>query len=81
MASSQTALSLITVAEAARRLTISLRSIRAAIAAGRLPVVYVSARRIAIDEADLLEFVAARRKCTVDSPQLPLVKPGARNAL
>jgi excisionase family DNA binding protein len=51
---------LVTVADAARRLAVSLRTLRAIIAAGQLPVVRVSARRIAIDVADLAEFIERR---------------------
>jgi excisionase family DNA binding protein len=52
---------LVTVADAARRLAVSLRTLRAIIAAGQLSVVRVSARRIAIDTADLAEFIERRR--------------------
>jgi excisionase family DNA binding protein len=53
---------LVTVADAARRLAVSLRTLRAIIAAGHLPVVRVSARRIAVDMADLAEFIERRRE-------------------
>lgn len=53
---------LVSVADAASRLAVSLRTFRSIIAAGQLPVVRVSARRIAIDTADLAEFVERRRE-------------------
>jgi excisionase family DNA binding protein len=52
---------LVTVADAARRLAVSLRTLRAIIAAGQLSVIRVSARRIAVDLADLAEFIERRR--------------------
>jgi len=52
---------LVTVKDAARRLAVSLRTLRAIIAAGQLSVVRVSARRVAIDVADLAEFIEQRR--------------------
>jgi excisionase family DNA binding protein len=52
---------LVTVADAARLLAVSLRTLRAIIAAGQLSVVRVSSRRIAIDTADLAEFIERRR--------------------
>jgi len=53
---------LVSVADAARRLAVSLRTLRTIIAAGQLSVVRVSARRIAIDTADLAEFIERRRE-------------------
>jgi excisionase family DNA binding protein len=52
---------LLSVREAAERLTISPRSLRTLIALGKLPVVRVTARRVAIAESDLAAFIAARR--------------------
>jgi excisionase family DNA binding protein len=54
--------SLISVADAARRLSISLRSLRTLIALGRLPTVRVTERRVAIAEDDLAAFVEQRRE-------------------
>ena len=53
--------SLLSVAEAARRLSISLRSLRSLIAAERIAVVRVTERRVAISEDDLAAFVEQRR--------------------
>jgi excisionase family DNA binding protein len=55
---------LLTVADAARRLALSIRSVRTQIALGKLPVVRVSARAVRVMEADLAAFVAARRVAT-----------------
>jgi excisionase family DNA binding protein len=52
---------LLSVGDAARRLTISVRSVRTLIRTGRLRVVRVTARRVAIDESDLAKYVASRR--------------------
>ncbi|MBL8841966.1 MAG: helix-turn-helix domain-containing protein [Planctomycetes bacterium] len=45
----------------ADRLTISIRSVRNLIRDGRLPIVRVTSRRVAIAESDLQSFVDARR--------------------
>lgn len=52
---------LVSLTEAARRLSISLRSVRNLIRDGRLPFVRVTPRRVAIAEVDLRAYVAARR--------------------
>lgn len=52
---------LVRVDEAASRLALSVRSVRALISAGRLPFVRVGERRIAVDAADLARFVAERK--------------------
>lgn len=52
---------LLTLDEAARYLTLSLRTVKALIASGALPVVRPSSRRRAIDVRDLEAYVAARR--------------------
>lgn len=52
---------LLTLPEAARYLTIGVRTVKALIAAGRLPVVRPSPRRVAIDLRDLEAYVASRR--------------------
>ena len=53
--------SLLSIAEVASRLTISQRSVRALISCGKLRTVRVTERRVAVDEADLSAYVAARR--------------------
>lgn len=53
--------SLLSVEEVADRLTISIRSVRNLIRDGRLPIVRVTSRRVAIAESDLQSFVDARR--------------------
>ncbi len=52
---------LIPVGEVARRLSISVRSVRSLIERGALPTVRVTERRVAIDESDVASYVAARR--------------------
>ena len=52
---------LLTVSQAAERLSISVRSLRALIARGDIAVVRVTDRRVAIDEADLAAYVSSRR--------------------
>jgi excisionase family DNA binding protein len=52
---------LLTTAEAADRLSISLRSLQAIIATGEIPIVRIG-RRVAIDPRDLDAFVRARRE-------------------
>jgi excisionase family DNA binding protein len=52
---------LLTLHEAARYLTLGVRTVKALIAAGKLPVVRPSPRRIAIDVRDLETYVASRR--------------------
>lgn len=55
---------LYTVAEAASRLRISLRSMRGIIATGQLPIIRVTKARVAIAESDLAAYIAARREVT-----------------
>lgn len=52
---------LLTLQDAARQLAIGGRTLRALVAAGIIPVVRVSRRRLAIDPADLAVYVAKRR--------------------
>lgn len=52
------------VAEVARRLGISLRSARALIAGGKLPVMRPTDRRVVVAEDDLAAFVASRRSAS-----------------
>ena len=47
--------------EVARRLSVSVRSVRALIERGTLRTVRVTERRVAIDEADLAAYIDARR--------------------
>ena len=60
---------LLTVEEVAKRLTLSLRTVRGLIQAGDLPAIRLGARRIAIKAADLAEFVEARRR-TADAESI-----------
>jgi excisionase family DNA binding protein len=53
---------LLSVGEVARRLTISVRLVRSLIERGVLPTIRVTDRRVAIDEADLAAYIAARRQ-------------------
>ena len=53
---------LLTVAEAARRLTLSLRTVRKLIQTGEIPVVRLGGRRLAISAEDLAAYVAAQRR-------------------
>lgn len=50
----------LTLPDAARQLAIGGRTLRALVAAGIIPVVRVSRRRLAIDPADLAAYVARR---------------------
>ena len=52
---------LLPIGEVARRLSISVRSVRALIERGVLATVRVTERRVAVDEADLAAYVEARR--------------------
>ena len=52
---------LLTIPDVARRLALSIRSVRTLIALGKLPVVRVSTRAVRITESDLAAFVAERR--------------------
>ena len=52
---------LLTVADAAARLSVSQRTLRSLVALGRLRVIRVSPGRIAIDPADLRDYVARQR--------------------
>ncbi len=53
---------LLPLPEAAARLSISLRTLRSLIAAGKIQVIEVSARRKAIDPADLDRFIDEQRR-------------------
>ncbi len=53
---------LLTIHEAAKRLTVSARTLRTLIAMDKLPVVRVSARRVAIHPADLDTYVSNCRQ-------------------
>jgi len=55
------AIRLLTVAEAARALAVSDRSLRMLISTGALPVVRVGARSVRIHPQDLERFIAQRR--------------------
>lgn len=52
---------LLTLHEAARYLTLGVRTVKALVAAGKIPVVRPSPRRVAIDVRDLEAYVASRR--------------------
>ncbi|HET6203595.1 MAG TPA: helix-turn-helix domain-containing protein [Planctomycetota bacterium] len=52
---------MLSLAEAAERLRISRRSLSTLLALGELPSIRVTRRRVVIDEADLLAFIASRR--------------------
>jgi excisionase family DNA binding protein len=51
----------LSVAEVARRLSISVRSVRGLIQSGALQTIRITPRRVAIDEVDLAAYVAMRR--------------------
>ena len=53
--------SLLTVEEVAQRLRVSIRSVRNLIRLGKIPIVRVTDRRIAIDENDVAAYISARR--------------------
>ena len=53
---------LVALAEAARLLTISPRTLRGLIARGQIPVVHVTDRRLAIHPDDLDRYIASRRR-------------------
>lgn len=53
---------LLPLPEAAARLSVSLRTLRSLVAAGKIPVIAVSARRKAIDPADLDRFIDEQRR-------------------
>lgn len=55
---------LLKIDEVARRLALSVRSVRTLIALGKLPVVRISTRAVRITEPDLAAFIAARRVAT-----------------
>ena len=52
---------LLSIRDAARRLNVGLRTMRALIASGAISAVRVSARRLAIDPVDLEAYIASRR--------------------
>jgi excisionase family DNA binding protein len=68
---------LIPVTEAARRLSISLRSIWKLVERGDLSVIRVTPRRVAIDEADLAAYVSSRRERSPVRRASRIVGPGA----
>ena len=51
----------VAIKEVARRLSLSLRAVRTLLAAGELPYVQISKRRIGVLESDLAAFINARR--------------------
>jgi len=53
---------LLGVSEVARRLGISIRTVRGLISRGALAAIRITDRRIAVDEVDLASYVADRRK-------------------
>jgi excisionase family DNA binding protein len=55
---------LLTVADVALRLALSVRTVRTLVALGKLPIVRVGARAVRIADADLVAFVAERRATT-----------------
>jgi excisionase family DNA binding protein len=55
---------LLRVESVAQLLSLSVRSVRALISLGKLPVVRLSARAIRVEESALLAFIAARRDGT-----------------
>jgi excisionase family DNA binding protein len=52
---------LLTLQEAADYLTLGVRTVKSLVAAGKIPVVRPSPRRVAIDVRDLEAYVASRR--------------------
>ena len=52
---------LLPIQEVARRLALSIRSVRTLIALGKLPVIRVGARAVRVAESDLAAFIEARR--------------------
>ncbi|MCA9315763.1 MAG: helix-turn-helix domain-containing protein [Planctomycetes bacterium] len=58
----QPARPLLPLPQAATYLSIGLRTLKGLIAAGELPIVRVSPRRVAIDPRDLDAYVASRRR-------------------
>jgi excisionase family DNA binding protein len=53
---------LFSVGEVAKRLSISVRSVRAAIAGGKLPTIRPTARRVCVSEPDLAAFIEQHRE-------------------
>jgi excisionase family DNA binding protein len=65
---------LLTFDEVAERLTVSVTTVRRAIAQGALPYVRVSDNRVAVTAADLAAYIASHRFCRdlhMPGPQLP----------
>jgi len=58
------AIQLLPIADVARRLALSVRSVRTLIALGKLPAIRVSTRAVRVAESDLCTFIAARRTST-----------------
>ena len=75
---------LLTKAEAAERLTVSVRTLEGLIARGALPVCRISANSVRILESDLEDYIEARRiapaKKAKDAPigRLCLYTPGMK---
>ncbi len=53
---------LLTVPEAANELSVSVRTLRTLISLGRISVVRVSSRRVAIDPRDIRSYIERQRK-------------------
>ncbi len=56
------AVQLVSAQEAARQLTVSLRTLRSLVASGALTTVRVSARRIAFHPGDIASYIEQRRR-------------------
>lgn len=76
-------LRLLLVEEVAERLAFSVRSVRALIAGGRLPIVRVGARAVRVDEADLARYIDTCRQRSPSSRRSTIVarQPQARPPL
>lgn len=55
---------LLSIPEAAKRLTLSIRALRSLLANGEIAFIRVTTRRIAVEETELVRFVAERRQRT-----------------
>lgn len=53
---------LLKIPEAAERLSVSVRTLRALIESGKLPVIRISSRRVAVDPSDIDRYIAQQRK-------------------
>lgn len=56
---------LMTVAEVARRLSVSMRTVRTLIALGHIPVICVSRNRICIDAKDVESYIVSRKQIRI----------------